>query len=480
MSKRKRSSLEVRLRDLPCAPLDALDTTVAAALERADALVAALPAGLAEAKEATDAARDSTFPFLDGAPSCGLQHAAAYSAASVLWAACLLEEANGATSASAAYTAAQAALRALDLAMLRGGVEKWSAVAEPLVRSATLHLEHVEAVSAPICAAPSAAKAWEEQCPHFTANGHAIPRVDARSLGVEEFRARFMEPPSAAAACVDTPRPVVLTHALDAWPAFGKWSFASLKETHGHRLVPVETYASRDASTTYLSASWAQRVMPLAEYVDRYVLHARDGALSAASGGCSNDAGDGDVGGDGEDGGDDAARGYLAQHPLLDQIPMLRDEIRTPCFCEALTAEDQAAPAACEVRLKPIVSAWLGPAGTVSPLHTDPFHNLLGQVVGHKYVRLFAAGETPKLYPRSGALCNNSYVDLDTPNPTEQPLVADASFAHCVLGPGELLYIPRHFWHYVRSLEPSASVSFWWGARMALTLSDEGGVEATY
>ena len=171
----------------------------------------------------------------------------------------------------------------------------------------------------------------------------------------------------------------------------------------------------------------------------------------------------------------------VAQHQLLDQIPALRADIRTPAFCAAATPQDTAAPDECEVRREPIVSAWVGPGGTVSPLHTDPYHNLLAQVQGHKYVRLFAAEHTPRLYPRSGALCNNCRVDLDAPRPDEQQLVAGTPFAHAVLGPSEVLYIPRHHWHYVRSLSASCSVSFWWGARMGLAVRPDGsGVEARY
>ena len=53
-------------------------------------------------------------------------------------------------------------------------------------------------------------------------------------------------------------------------------------------------------------------------------------------------------------------------------------------------------------------------------------------------------------------------------------------FHQCVLGPGELLYIPRHAWHYVRSLQTSFSVSFWWGAKMGLRTRADGSVEPVY
>jgi lysine-specific demethylase 8 len=102
-----------------------------------------------------------------------------------------------------------------------------------------------------------------------------------------------------------------------------------------------------------------------------------------------------------------------------------------------------------------------GPGGTVSPLHNDPYHNLLCQVVGSKYLRLYGAAHTDRLYAREGPVCNNSYIDLDSVDGGRHPLFEGAPCSQCVLRAGEMLYIPRHHWHYVRSLEMSFSVSFW-------------------
>nr|GEV16905.1 lysine-specific demethylase JMJ30 isoform X2 [Tanacetum cinerariifolium] len=54
------------------------------------------------------------------------------------------------------------------------------------------------------------------------------------------------------------------------------------------------------------------------------------------------------------------------------------------------------------------VNAWFGPAGTVTPLHHDPRHNIIAQVVGKKYVRLYPASLFEELYPQSESMLKNS------------------------------------------------------------------------
>lgn len=87
----------------------------------------------------------------------------------------------------------------------------------------------------------------------------------------------------------------------------------------------------------------------------------------------------------------------------------------------------------------------------------------LPQVVGYKFVRLFAPSETPRLYPHTEGMCTNStQVDLHNPDAAAFPLFAGARFADALLGPGDALFIPRGWWHFVQACSPSCSVSFWW------------------
>ncbi|KAI8621182.1 hypothetical protein BC830DRAFT_1095625 [Chytriomyces sp. MP71] len=350
---------------------------------------------------------------------------------------------------------AKAALRALDLAMLRGGYIDWAPIAAPLVTLAT----HMKSKNTFTKRSMLEAARNQIQTPHnavlpqqylHDASARSIPRIDARDISVESFTREYME--------ANPPRPVILIHALDAWPASALWkSLDYLHETAGDRLVPVETCSAEDAGRSFLSHTWSHRIMSFSDYIQRYVV--RDPVTVALD----------------ED--ESQAHGYLAQHPLLDQVPALREDIIVPVFCRAHTAEDNARPVDCDFRSEPLVSAWFGPKDTVSPIHNDPYHNTLAQIVGSKYVRIYETSVTDRLYPTKSRLGHNSQVDLDDVDELHFPLFKGTPCWQAVLQAGELLYIPRLNWHYVRSLEMSISASFWFGAKMELI---EGKEKGTY
>lgn len=147
---------------------------------------------------------------------------------------------------------------------------------------------------------------------------------------------------------------------------------------------------------------------------------------------------------------EEADKGYLAQHQLFNQIPELMNDIHVPEYCSLGNDSE------------PDINAWFGPRGTVSPLHQDPKSNLLCQVVGRKYVKLCDAALTERLYPHRGIITNTSQVDAENVDIRAFPLACDLPFVHEVLDVGEILFIPVKYWHYIRSLDVSFSVSFWW------------------
>lgn len=109
------------------------------------------------------------------------------------------------------------------------------------------------------------------------------------------------------------------------------------------------------------------------------------------------------------------------------------------------------------------VMMWIGPYGCSSPLHFDPLDNALMQFVGVKKVLLFPP-EATVYAGEDGNQSNTSPINFEEPlDLVKFPLLATLPPPiACTLTPGDLLYIPRRWWHQVRTIETSLSVNAWW------------------
>jgi lysine-specific demethylase 8 len=405
----------------------------------------------------------------------------------------------------------------LDLALMLGN-GTYRQCALRLIRSIEqLELAHCDA-SAPAADVPARPlllpaplsegeldKVLEEQC-GLTRSRQALRRMERPSL--ERF---FL-------GCMVVEQPACLEGLLDAWPAIGVRSWRDLaywRRVAGHRLVPVEV------GSDYLASDWQEMLMPLHVFLDTHLVpqlladqqareHTapperpaadRQGGASderapkrprarAADTAATRETEEENADGHAQPSAQRPPVGYLAQHALLEQIPQLAQDIAVPDYC-ALSTEPQpgedgdsedgaathggaAAPgsstqaAAASEGAKELaavrINVWLGPRGTVSPLHYDPTHNLLAQVAGSKYVRLYPPHEGAKLYPHAEGLhkVSSQVVSLSRVDEERFPLFRSARYVDGYLRAGETLYIPPRWWHYVHALQPSCSVSFWW------------------
>ncbi|XP_040004183.1 HSPB1-associated protein 1 homolog [Xiphias gladius] len=109
---------------------------------------------------------------------------------------------------------------------------------------------------------------------------------------------------------------------------------------------------------------------------------------------------------------------------------------------------------------------WIGTEGANTPCHLDSYGcNLVLQVQGRKRWYLFSPEDTRKLYPTRIPYEESSVfsqVDVLHPDLRRFPDFQRARVHIVTLSPGEVLFVPRHWWHYVESLDPiTVSVNTW-------------------
>ncbi|UQA61279.1 cupin-like domain-containing protein [Polyangium aurulentum] len=228
-----------------------------------------------------------------------------------------------------------------------------------------------------------------------------VHRIDADAFYAHHF-----------AAC----RPLFLTGFTEGWPALGQWSPAHFKERFGE--AEIEIMADRNAHPTPDRDPAAhRRKVRMADFVDMI-----------AAAGATNDF-------------------YMVAHNHARENPALR-----PLFDDVRPPGDIFDPAP----LMRASSLWLGPAGTLTPLHHDTTNVLFCQIYGKKRFWLVSPQETALLDRADGFYATVRATDLEA---GRHPELGEVRVHRVDLAPGDSLFIPAGWWHEVLALEPSISFS---------------------
>lgn len=107
------------------------------------------------------------------------------------------------------------------------------------------------------------------------------------------------------------------------------------------------------------------------------------------------------------------------------------------------------------------VTAWIGPSGTISGFHADTANNMYAQVKGKKMFIICSTEYNKHMYPSDKHIyeATASQVDINNFDAEKFPKFKEIDFKIVILEPGDVLYLPQRWWHYVQSLDTSISIS---------------------
>lgn len=210
--------------------------------------------------------------------------------------------------------------------------------------------------------------------------------------------------------------PVVLTDFGEDWAAHENWTFDKLKSEYGD--IEVEIQKGRDSEKLYeINMRAHKQKVKFSDFIDMVL----------------NPDTKNDV--------------YLtANNQALFESPLkaMFDDIGTlPSY---LTKHD----------FDRRTYLWIGPAGTVTPLHHDKSSLFHINFKGTKTWKLISPFETPLMYNYVGVF---SAVDMTNPDYDKYPKFKDVHVVDVTIKEGETLFLPLGWWHSVVSNEPCISLS---------------------
>jgi hypothetical protein len=208
---------------------------------------------------------------------------------------------------------------------------------------------------------------------------------------------------------VERREPVVIEGALDAWKAPSCWTFERLRSMAGDLVVTVQArYGDGPDDFDYTKVPFA-----------RFLESVQNGA----------------------------GRDYLGFR-LLDEIPALWSEVTIPQYASRLTASPR---------------AFIGPRGSFAPLHFDLAHGLSAQIAGRKKVVVLEFPLRDVARHRDLRRPGRLIEGLDVERLPACGIAGSATRRwECTLEPRDLLFLPSCRHHFLRSLDATISLSFFW------------------
>jgi histone arginine demethylase JMJD6 len=243
------------------------------------------------------------------------------------------------------------------------------------------------------------------------------------NLSYQEFRDQYLYPH----------KPVIVTDALRLWKALERWTPAFFREQFGEMKLGINddlkkyigTEQERQGATDYSMSQFIEDVLESTEERPAY---------------------------------------YFRNRVLDEVFPTLREDLGPlpEYFFPNWLPERFLVKSVGEVLNRgAALEIYIGGRGGRFPvLHYDGAgtHAFLMQIYGRKHFVMYAPDQEPFLYP-SPEKQNLSLVNVDNPDLQKFPLFANAEGTTFVLEPGEMVFIPSHWWHTANMLTPSISLS---------------------
>ncbi len=248
----------------------------------------------------------------------------------------------------------------------------------------------------------------DEVTPPFP-NIAEIPRVHAITPDV--FERDYLKPM----------RPVIITGTMARWRAFGEWTPETFKSKYGDAIVHASLDIPHKSEDGFRYWGASARWMQMSEFVD---------TMTASERPC-----------------------YVRQAPK-DRMPGIEECYNLNDFLD-MTGRD------------PDPALWFGSKSTDSGLHWDFQTNMFAQIHGRKRILLCPPADSAKLYPYRDQIRWSRFDGLE-PDFDKFPRAKGAHPLIATLQPGELIHIPRGWWHQLYSLDVAISLSCFCNPKVSL------------